>query len=279
MYKICVLPIYRRTKEVNEKEYLYAVKKIKSPSKSGYQYALESLKEDYKYEFNQVVGLIELLIDTDLFHLKAVQHIHEGKIYVKGKYRFDKTVVILDKSLLEIRNNNLVDEIIEAVKSIKLGKLFIDTDYLQNITLPKSLLNEYLALVRKSKKCIDYDEFMKCRYFYDISLNGLIDETNYNNFLKKQFTQRYPKIFPLVSYTLNEDTDIMKLVKEDLQKETSSFNENKIPIIIEKDREKLKIYYNFFNIDCNILSQMSIDEQKKYVYCHYYNYLSDKYNI
>ena len=240
MYKICVLPIYRRTKEVNEKEYLHAVKSLKSLSKSAYQYDLEILKKDYKYGFNQVVGLIELIIDTDLFHLKAVQHIHEGKIYVGVRYRFDKTVVILDKSLLEIRNNNLVDEIIETVKSIKLGKLFIDTDYLQNITLPKSLLNEYLALVRKSKKCIDYDEFMKCRYFYDISLNGLIDETNYNNFLKKQFTQRYPKIFPLVSYTLDEDTDIMKLVKEDLQKETSSFNENKIPIIIEKDREKLK---------------------------------------
>ena len=279
MYKICVLPIYRRTKEVNEKEYLHAVKSLKSLSKSAYQYDLEILKKDYKYGFNQVVGLIELLIDTDLFHLKAVQHIHEGKIYVEGKYRFDKTVVILDKSLLEIRNNNLVDEIIEAVKSIKLGKLFIDTDYLQSITLPKTLLNQHLELVRRSKKCIDYDEFIKCCYFYNITLNGLIDETNYNNFLKKQFTQRYPKIFPLVSYTLNEDTDIMKLVKEDLQKETSSFNENKTPIIIEKDREKLKIYYNFFNIDYSILSRMSIDEQKKYVYCHYYNYLSEKYKL
>lgn len=71
----------------------------------------------------------------------------------------------------------------------------------------------------------------------------------------------------------------MKLVKEDLQKETSTFNENKNPIMAEKDREKLKIYYNFFNINDSLLSQLSIDEQKKYVYCHYYNYLSEKYKI
>lgn len=277
MQNICLLPIYRRTYQENLQEMQSEIEKLDRTNKSkNYINLMVGYYRDlYRYSFNQVCGFIYVYLD-DLFHLKIKLVMHKGNVVLNGKYNFKDEKVIYDAALLKLSSKKIVETIKESVCSIKLRnkKFFIDDTYIDGIDISKRILVQ-LSKMKKFKYSLEKeDDYVKCYMILTTSVEDVVSEEKYNEYLLNQIKNKQCLLFPFVSYLSQGNPEIIKLINEDLTKYSPCFKEITLDTrgIVEFEfNEKIKSYCRQVGYDFNKIKNLSPMQKMKFVYCHYYN--------
>ena len=278
MYKLYLLPIYRRSLEENNKEKNQAIKVAKETCQSAHylEYKLECISEMYRFSFNQVIGFIYVYIDN-LLNLKIKRIEHSGKVVLNGKYNFKKEVLLYKDNILNFDINNLQKSIKEKIKAnCKEKKFYIDDSFLEMTDISNDFIIKLSQISTLARSVNDKEQLVKLYSLKKVSLNELIDEHPYNNYLNTQISSHSMKIFPFISYTSNINSDIIKLVCEDLVKYDTYFvdvDEDTKDILLFEFKNKVKYYCENMTINYDKIKELPYIYQTKYIYCHFYNYL------
>lgn len=278
MYKIYLLPIYTKTLEENKKERDKAIEEAKNycHSFNYLNYTLELIHNKYRFSFNQVIGFIYVYIDN-LLNLKIKRIEHSGKVVLNGKYNFKKEVLWYKENILNFDINNLQKCIKEKIKAnCKEKKFYIDDSFVEMTDISNDFIIKLSQISTSARSVNDKDQLVKLYSLKKVSLNELIDEHPYNNYLNTQISSHSMNIFPFISYTSNINSDIIKLVCEDLVKYDTYFvdvDEDTKDILLFEFKDKVKYYCENMAINYDKIKELPYICQTKYIYCHFYNYL------
>lgn len=281
MKKICLLPIYRRSYEQNLKERLSALNDVlqQCHSASSADLCFENINNEYRYSFNQVFGFIYVYVDN-LFNLKIKKIVHNGKVFLGGKYNFKKEDLLLSVNLLNEKADNIIGLVQATVDNQKIkSKFYIDDEYLQTIALSTDFIEEIERAFKQSKGWKDKEKFAKLYILKNTCLNNQIDECLYNEFLTSQIKSKEFRFFPFVSYTDCNNPDIAKIINEDLEKYSSYFKEvsDDVRDLLQREFEdKISTYCQYMKLDIKTIESFSEVQKMKFVFCHYFNMLTQK---
>lgn len=276
MIKICLLPIYRRSFEENENEKENALQEAISYSNSKRQleFSITNILKRYRFSFNQVCGFIYVYVDN-LLYLKIKRISHKGNVCLGAKYNFEKEELLLNKFILDIKPQAIINTIQTVIDKQKVkSKFYVDDEYLQTFALSKEFMNKLKIASKLFKRCQDREDFAKIYMLRLTNLDNKIDESSYNDFLDRQIQSKQSRVFPFVDYCNCEDPDITKIVIEDLMKLNSYFKDVKEDIkdILQKEfDDKVDQYCQRMKIDIEIFKNFSEIQKMKFIYCHYYN--------
>lgn len=277
MQSVSLLPIYRRTYQDNLQDMQDAMKQIdrRNGNENYINYMVGFYRESYRYSFNQVCGFVYVYLD-DLFHLKIKLIMHKGNVVLNGKYNFKDEKVIYDASLLKLSSKKIVETIKEGVRSIKLRnkKFFIDDSYIDGIDISKKILVQLSKMKSFKYNLEKVDDYVKCYMILTTSVEDVVSEEKYNEYLLNQIKNKKYILFPFISYLSQVNPEIIKLIKEDIKKYSPSFKEISLDTkeIVEFEfNKKIMLYCKQVGYDFDKIKNLSAMQKMKFVYCHYYN--------
>lgn len=147
------------------------------------------------------------------------------------------------------------------------------------MALSKDFISEIKQASKISMGWKDKESFAKLYGLATTSLENLIDENPYNEFLNSQIKSKEFRFFPFVSYTDCDNPDIAKIINEDLAKYISYFKEvsDDVKGCLQMEFEdKISTYCQYMKIDLKAIENFSEIQKMKFVFCHYFNLITKK---